>query len=57
MNIRMASQMKKKISCLLQAKIVFYRDNQFTGNNSICENHRCGDHGYKCEDYYFRVKI
>jgi len=29
-------------------RIVFNRNNQFTWDNSICENHRCGDHGYRC---------
>jgi len=33
-----------------RARIVLYKNNQFTWNNSICENHKCGDHGYRCED-------
>ncbi len=47
----------KKISSLLQNQIILNRNNQFTQDNSIYENHRCGDHGYKCENYYFRAGI
>jgi hypothetical protein len=32
-------------------------NNQFTSNNSIYENYRCGDHGYRCEDEYFKMGI
>jgi len=53
----MASEMKKKISYFLQSYNCFNKNNQFICNNSIYENHKCGDHGYRCEDYYFKVRI
>jgi len=49
MIIKMAPQMKKKISFCYKAKNVFNSNNEFTLDNSIYENHKCGDHGYRCE--------
>ncbi len=48
---------RRRYHLYYKAKIVLNKNNQFTWNNSICENDRCGDHGYKCEDYYFITRI
>ncbi len=40
-----------------RAIIAFNKNNELTWVNSIYENHKWGDHGYICEEFYFRTRI
>ncbi len=46
---------KRRYHLCYRAKIVLNKNTWFTLDNSICEKHKCGDHGYKCENYYFII--
>jgi hypothetical protein len=41
---------EKYIIFVIEPKLFSIQIINFTWGNSICENHKCGDHGYRCEN-------